>query len=707
MVFVRTKRRISVFFSYFIYCAPLMLAQTVAPTVQTPPTELPVLEHFSPDIADRTLDPCNDFYKYACGKWLAAHPLPADEVAWGPAGPLDLWNHSLLVQTLQKLSANDPGRTANEQKVGDYYAACMDEKGIEAHSQEWLKPELNRIEKIKNWSDIAAEVAHLHQTIQSAWVQSDDQSNGVLMGFSAQPDYDDASRNLAQFDQGGMTLPGRSYYLDQDDKAKEIRAKYVKHIENMLMLAGEKPTQTKAEAEVVLAIETGLAKVAMDPISRRDPKNLNNKMSLAQVKALVPSFDFDRYLKQVSAPPSPQYIVTAPNFFKGVESMLKQRPLRDWRIYLRWQMVSGSAALLSDAFVQENFDFFGRTLSGAKAIRPRWKRCVDSVDGNLGEALGQAYVQHAFPPENRARVLQMVQNLESAMGKDIESLDWMSPETKARAQQKLHATLNKIGYPERFRDYSSVQITRDNLLAARQHAVGFEFERWVAKIGQAVDRTEWTMTPPTINAYEEPTQNTINFPAGILQPPFFQMSQDDAVNYGDIGSVIGHEITHGFDDQGRKFDEQGNLRDWWTPADAKQYEAREKCISDQYTQEVPEAGPGVKQDGNMTLGEDTADNGGTRIALMALKEALAHEGKDLDTQGDDGLTPRQRFFLSYAFGWCAEWRPEFVRLAVLTDPHSFPKYRVNNTVANMPEFAIAFGCHQGQPEARVNACRVW
>ncbi len=704
---MKTKRRISVFVCSIIYCAQWMFSQAAAPAEQAPPTELPAVEHFSPDIADQTLDPCNDFYKYACGKWLAAHPMPADEVAWGPAGPLDLWNHAVLVQTLEKLSTNDPGRTANEQKVGDYYAACMDEKNVEAHGQEWLRPELDRIAKIKNSSDIAAEVAHLHQTIPGAWAQSDDQSNGALMGFAAQPDYDDASRNLAQFDQGGMTLPGRSYYLDQDDRAKEIRAKYLKHIENILTLAGENATQAKAEAEVVLAIETGLAKVAMDPIARRDPKNLNNKMSLAQVKALAPSFDFERYLKLVNAPASPQYIVTTPNFFKGVEVMMKQRPLKDWRIYLRWQMVSGSAALLSDAFVQENFDFFGRALSGAKVMRPRWKRCVDSVDGNLGEALGQAYVQRAFPPENRARVLQMVQNLETALGKDIESLDWMSRETKARAQQKLQATLNKIGYPERFRDYSSVQITRDNLLADRQHAVEFEFERWVGKIGQPVDRTEWTMTPPTINAYEEPTQNTINFPAGILQPPYFDMSRDDAVNYGDIGAVIGHEITHGFDDQGRKFDAQGNLRDWWTSADTKQYEARGKCISDQYTQEVAEAGPGVKQDGNMTLGEDTADNGGTRIALMALKEALGREGKDLDAREDDGLTPRQRFFLSYAFGWCAEWRPELVRLAVLTDPHSFSKYRVNNTVANMPEFTVAFGCHQGQPEARVNACRVW
>ena len=704
---MRANWRVCVFFSCFLLCAPLLLAQAAAPVVQTPPTELPGLEHFSPDVADKNLDPCNDFYKYACSKWLTAHPMPADEIAWGPAGPLDRWNHAVLVQTLQKLSANDPSRTVNEQRIGDYYYACMDEKNVDSHSQGWLKPDLERIAQIKNKSDIAAEVAHLHQTIPSAWAQSDDQTNAAIMGFSAQPDYDDASHNLAQFDQGGMTLPGRSYYLDQDEKSKEIRAKYVKHIEKTLILAGESPAQAKADAEVVLSMETALAKVAKDPIWRRDPKNLNNKMSLAGVKALAPSFDFDRYLKLVNAPASPQYIVTTPTFFQGVDALLKERSLEDWRTYLKWQMLSGSASQLNDAFVQESFDFFGRTLVGAKEIRPRWKRCVDSVDANLGEALGQAYVQRAFPPENRARVLQMVQNLETALSKDIDSVDWMSPETKARAQEKLRATLNKIGYPEHFRDYSAVQITRDNLLANRQHAVGFEFERWIAKIGQPVDRTEWTMTPPTINAYEEPTQNTINFPAGILQPPYFDMSRDDAVNYGDIGAIIGHEITHGFDDEGRKFDAQGNLREWWTPVDAKEFEARGKCISDQYTQDVPEAGPGVKQDGHLTLGEDTADNGGARIAFMALQEALAREGKDVDAPGSDGLTPRQRFFLSYAFGWCSEWRPELIRLAVLTDPHSFSKYRVNNTLANMPEFSRAFNCHQGQPEARVNACRVW
>jgi putative endopeptidase len=571
----------------------------------------------------------------------------------------------------------------------------------------WLQPELDLVSAIKSKSDIAAEIAHLHQTAPLAWAQSDNESTAALFGFAGLPDFDDASRSVAQFDQGGMNLPARSYYLDQDEKSKEIREKYLKHIANMFVLTGEKPEQAKADAAVVLAMETGFAKVAMDAISRRDPKNINNKMSLAQVNALTPSFDFDRYLKLVNAPASPHYIVTAPKFFKGVEVMLRQQSLENWKIYLRCEALRGAVPALGDAFFQENFNFFSRVLAGAKEIRPRWRRCVNSTDFALGEALGQAYVTRAFPPENKERVLKLVQDLNSSLAKDIDSLSWMSPETKKQAQQKRQATLNKIGYPDRWLDYSSVQIGRDNYLENRQHAIEFEFERWVAKIGKPVDRMEWTMTPPTINAYEDPPTNTINFPAGILQPPEFEMSQDDSVNYGAIGAVIGHEIIHGFDDEGRKFDAQGNLRDWWTANDAKEYESRGKCIADEYTQEIPEAGPGVKQDGRMTLGEDTADNGGIYIAYAALLDSLARQGRKIDTKEDDGLTPQQRFFLSYAFGWCNDYRPELIRLVVLSDPHSYPKYRVNNTVANMPEFAAAFGCHKGQREARVNSCRVW
>jgi endothelin-converting enzyme/putative endopeptidase len=693
--------------SFAVCFTSLACAQTASSVLQGPPTELPKIAHFSPDIADTALDPCTDFYKYSCSKWHAANPIPSDEAAWGTGGPLGLWNQTILGQTLEKLSFNDSSRTANEQKIGDFYHSCMGEKTVDAHSKQWLQPELERIAGIKTKADFAAEIAHLHQIVPLAWAQKDNQTQAVLFGFAGSPDFDDASHNVAQFDQGGMSLPARSHYLDQDDKSKEIRAKYLTHLANMFQLIGERPDQAKSDADIVLEIETGLAQVAMDPISRRDPKNLNNKMSLAQVKRLIPSFDFDQYLKVVRAPRTPRYIETSPAFFKGMEAMLQRHSLEHWKVYLRWQVLSGSTPGLGNDFFQESFDFFGRTLVGAKEIQARWRRCVNATDFTLGEALGQAYVMRAFPAENRDRVLKLVQDLNTALASDIDSLDWMAAETKKQAQAKRRATLDKIGYPDRWRDYSSVQIVRDNYLANRQRANEFEFERWVAKIGQPVDRTEWTMTPPTVNAYEDPATNTINFPAGALQPPEFEMSQDDSVNYGAIGAIIGHETIHGFDDQGRKFDALGNLRDWWTAKDGNEYESRVKCISDQYSQEIPEAGPGVKQDGRMTLGEDTADNGGIYLAYRALQDALARQGRDMDTSGGDGLTPRQRFFLAFAFGWCTEYRPELVRLTVLSDPHSYPKYRVNNTVSNMPEFATAYGCHKGQPEARVNACRVW
>lgn len=679
--------------------------QEASPTA--PPKELPKLESFSTANTDAGVNPCDDFFAYTNGKWIAAHPIPADQVMWGVESPLELWNETLLAKTLEQVSADDPKRTPNEQKVGDYYFSCMDTKTIDAHAPEWLKPELERIAAIRSKQEIAEEVAHLHQTIPGAEEPGDNQTNAALLGYSGQPDYADASHNVATIDQGGMALPGRSFYLDQDDKAKEIRAKYVQHVMNIFVLAGEKPEPAKRDAATVLAIETELAQGAMDPVARRDPKNLNNPMTLTQVKALTPSFDWDTYLKLVKSLATPRYIVTSPEFFKSLETMLKAHSLEEWKTYLQWQLLHGNASALSDAFVKENFDFFARTLSGAQEMQPRWRRCVRNVDGNLGEALGEVYVQRAFPAENKERVLQLVKDIEVALSKDLEAAEWMAPETKKQAQLKLTTVLNKIGYPDSWRDYSSVSVGRANYLQNRQRAAAFEFERWVGKIGQPLDRTEWMMTPPTINAYEDPQNNTINFPAGILQPPFFEMSQDASVNYGAIGAVIGHETIHGFDDEGRKFDAQGNLRDWWTANDAKEYEARGKCISDEYTQPVPEAGPGVTQNGLMTQGEDTADNGGLHLALLALQMESAREGKSLDEKGPDGFTTLQRFFLAYAFSWCEHYRPESIRTQVLANPHSYAKYRVNNVVSNFPEFREAFGCHEGQKMVRVKYCRIW
>src|SRR5215472_2842502 len=699
--------RITLSLGFIFFVASSPFAQAQSPSPQARSKELPQLEHFNTTNVDPKAEPCDDFYKYADGKWLAAHPMPADQVVWGVSSPLQLWNETVLLQTLEANSPDKPNRTPNEQRVGDYYFACMDTKAIDAHTAQWLKPELDRIAAIKDKTGFAEEVAHLHQTVPGAWEGNDNATSAALFGFSGSPDFDDASRNVAEIDQGGFALPGRSFYLDDDAKAKEIRAKYLKHIANIFALSGEKPEPAKASADVVLAIETDLAKVAMDPVARRDPKNLNNKMSLAEVKALTPSFDWELYFKLVKAPATPHYLVTAPAFFKGLDALLNQHPLDHWKTYLRWWMLHGNAPALSEAFVNENFGFFSRTLFGAQEQLPRWRRCVRATNGILGEALGQVYVARAFPASSKERVLQLVQDLQKVLAKDIEDAAWMTPETKKQAQEKLHATLNKIGYPDKWRDYSTVSVVPSSYLLDRQHTAGFEFQRWVGKIGTPLDRTEWVMTPPTIDAYEDPQSNTVNFPAGILQPPFFDAQQGDPVNYGAVGAVIGHEVIHGFDDQGRKFDAKGNLRDWWTSNDAKEYDERGKCISDEYTQEVPDAGTGVKQNGLLTQGEDTADNGGIRLALAALEYSLKQQGKSLDDKGEDGWTYRQRFFLSNAYSWCANVRPQIARLIVTTDPHSLPVFRINNVISNMAEFGQAFHCKPGQKMVRANACRVW
>jgi endothelin-converting enzyme/putative endopeptidase len=665
------------------------------------------LEPFDPNLVDKTLDPCNDFYKYSCSKWLTANPIPPDQVFWSTGSGLQLWNENLLRETLEAASANDPKRTQVQQKIGDFWAACMDESGIDAAGLKPLQPELARIAALKSKKDITLEVAHLHHAYPGAWQPGDNESNAPLFGLNGQQDYDDASKVVAQIDQAGLSLPNRDYYLKTDDKSVELLKKYRAHLQKMFGLVGEPEAQASADAGIVIDIETGLAQGQMDNIKRRDPKNINNKMSLSQVRELTPSIDWDAYLKAAHAPASEHYIVTSPDFFRAEEKLLQQHPIDHWKTYLRWQVIHRSAPYLNKAIVEENFDFFAHTLAGQEQMRPRWRRCVTAADNYIGDALGQAYVDRAFPPESKARTIEMVHAIEQALNDDVQSLGWMSAATKQQAITKLKGIEDKIGYPARWHDYSSVQITRDSYLSNVGQATSFEFERWIAKIGKPVDRAEWTMTPPTINAYYDPQLNTINFPAGILQPPFFDPSKDDAVNYGAIGMVIGHEIIHGFDDQGRKFDAHGNLRDWWTAEDGKQYDERGKCISDEYTQDVPDAGEGVKQNGLLTQGEDTADNGGIHLALNALEKQLKKQGHSLDDKGTDGWTYRQRFFLSNAYSWCANVRPEIARLVVTTDPHSMPVFRINNVISNMTEFQQAFGCKAGQKMVRANACRVW
>jgi putative endopeptidase len=667
---------------------------------------MPKLERFDPKQVDKSVDPCTDFFEYACHTWNEANPIPADQAGWGTFNELAIWNLTAIRNTLEEAAKPSADRMPAEQKAGDYYASCMDEAAVNAAGIKPLDPLLNRIARLHDKSQLPQLLAAIHQTIRPADPFSTDaQYRSVLFGFASSPDLDDARRVIAAIDQSGMSMPSRDFYLKNDDKSKEIREKFLKHVARMLVLSGEPQAEAEADAKAVLEMETTLAKSAMDIVARRDPKNLNNKFTLAQLKGLTPSFDWSQYLAAVNAPASREYLVLAPGFLRGMNQLIVSESVEHWRALLRYQAIRMLAPMLSQPFVDESFDFYARTLYGSPQIQPRWRRCSANADIDLGDAVGQAYVKRYFPPESKARMVELVKALEASLHQDIDAATWMSPETKLKAHQKLNAQIDKIGYPDKWNDYSTVTIRRNDFFGNATQANLYEFDRRLSKIGKAADRHEWNMTPPTVNAYEDPQTNTINFPAGILQPPFFDAAAPDAVNYGAIGMVIGHEIIHGFDDQGRKFDADGNLKDWWTDRDASAYEKRGACISEEYTQYVPEAG--VEQDGKLSQGEDTADNGGMHIALNALKNKLQDESKTLDSPVGNGLTQGQTFFLAYANVWCGALRPEAAHTLVQTQGHSLNRYRVNNVVSNMPEFEHAFGCKAGQKMVRVNQCRVW
>ena len=696
-------RQLTLVFIVLAFCAAAV-SQTIAPSASSS-NSLPKIDRFSPDMMDKSLDPCTDFFKYACSKWIKANPIPPDQVGWGTFSELAIWNVAAVHQTLENASsASSP--TPIEKKVGDYYASCMDEDAINKAGLTPLQPLLDRISSMKDKSDMPEVIAAIHKTIRPANLNFiDAQYQGVLFGFYASADLDDARKMLAVLDQSGMGLPAREFYLKDDDKSKQIRDEYVKYVSHILILSGEQQSQADSEAKAILSMETAMANAAMDIVLRRDPKNINNKLSLKQVQALTPSFNWNAYLAAMKVPPQDAYLVPSLDFFRGVEKLVSGESLENWKAYLRYSLLRYMSNSLSQPFVDANFNFFSHTLNGAQQLQPRWRRCSIYADVDMGEAVGQAYVAKYFPPENKDRMVKLVKALEAALHQDIDAQTWMSPETKKLAHAKLNAQVDKIGYPDHWRDYSPLEIKRGDFLGNVERSSDFEIEYRVSQVGKASNRYLWGMTPPTVNAYEDSQTNTINFPAGILQPPFFDNSQISAVNFGGIGVVIGHEIIHGYDDQGRKFDADGNLRDWWTPADAKNYEERGKCISDEYTQDVPEAG--VKQDGKLSQGEDTADNGGIHISLAALQNTLKADGKDLDSPAGNGLTELQTYFLSYANIWCGELRPEAARTAVMSQGHSLGHYRVNNVVGNMNEFAHAFGCHAGQPMVHENACRVW
>ena len=691
------KRRLACVALLVFFLPAFILAQS------RPAADIPEADHFSLDAVDKSVDPCSNFYQYSCKKWIAANPIPPDQPAWGHGRKLDLWNQFVLRDVLEKASADNSARSAVDQKIGDYYASCMDESAIDTKGVSALKLELDRIDALRSTSDLAGVLAHLHAITFQLAPAIESGFSTALFGFSSTQDLDDASKVVAFADQGGLGLPDRDYYFRDDAKSIALRQQYQDHIHQTFLLLGENEAAASADAKVVLAMETALAKASQDLVTRRDPANLNHKLSAQELRALTPAFSWDDYLKAVDAPPTAHYLVTAPEFFKGVNQLITSESLDHWKTYLRWHLANSSASLLSGPFVTQKFDFYGLKLTGQKQQRPRWRRCTQYVDRDLGEALGRAYAERTFGADGKARMLKMVHALEAALQQDIESLDWMTPATKKQALVKLHAVTDKIGYPDQWRDYSSLKIVHGDALGNAYRSGEFEFARQLAKIGKPVDRAEWGMTTPTVNAYYDPQLNTINFPAGILQPPFFDKQADDAANFGAIGAVIGHEMTHGFDDEGRKFDATGNLRDWWTEADGQEFERRAQCIADEYS--GFEAVPGVRLNGKLTLGENTADNGGARIALIALKETLKAEGKADEKSG--GFTPEQRFFIAFGQSWCANFTPELLRLQAQSNPHSPPQFRVNGVVSNMPEFQQAFGCKKGQPMVRDNSCHVW
>ncbi|HEY2974892.1 MAG TPA: M13 family metallopeptidase [Pyrinomonadaceae bacterium] len=642
-----------------------------------------------------TCKACEDFYQYANGGWIAKNEIPPAFSSWGITSPLREKNIATLHEILEAAAKNRAAaKGSNEQKIGDFYASCMDEAKIEAAGAKPLTPELAAINNLKSSRDLPAMLAHLH-------------SIGVpaIFGFGAGQDFKKSDSVIAITGQGGLGLPDRDFYLKDDEKSKRTRDAYVSHMTNMFKLLGDDADKAGAEAQTVMKIETQLAQVSLDRVSRRDASKQYHKMSPDDLKNVMANFDWPTYIKKTGAPKFTEINVAHPDFFKGVDQMLTSVPVDDWKTYLRWHLVHDAADALSTAFVNENFNFYSKTLNGTKEIQPRWRRCVIATDQSLGEALGEVYVKKAFPPEAKARMKELVNNLIVALREDIPTLDWMSEPTRQAAIAKLNAFAVKIGYPDKWRDYSSLKIERasfiDNLLRSSQ----FARRRNLAKMGQPVDRTEWGMTPPTVNAYNNSLMNEIVFPAGILQPPYFDLSADDALNYGAIGAVIGHEMSHGFDDQGRKFDLHGNLTDWWTEADAKNYTDRATCVEKQFSSfRVEEVS--LNQNGKLVLGESIGDLGGLKISWLAFQKSMQGKPRPADI---DGFTPEQRFFLGWAQVWGRKQTLEAMRQQILTDPHPLAQFRVNGPLSNMPQFAEAFNCKPGDAMVRPpdQRCQVW
>ena len=676
--------------------APLFVADAdLAPTVVP---KKPI--SFDLSSIDKTANPCNDFYQYACGNWLKNNPVPASEVRWGRFNELGDRNNYLLYAELKDAADHPVGPL--QTKYGSYFAACMNTKLADDLGAKPIEPELAAIAAL----DDKKKLAQLNVMLENTY------GNSALLHIGVQQDQKDSSKQILATGQGGLSLPDQDYYLADEPRMAEIRKQYVNHVTNMFALLGDTPEKAATEASDVMRIETALAKGSMSRVEMRDPANRYHIMTLDQVQQLSPDFDWHVLLAGVGVGAEKTLNVASPGFVKTVNQQIDGESLAALKSYMRWHTLHGVAPFLSKPFVDENFHFFNQTLAGQKEQQPRWKRCTRLTDEALGEAVGQDWVKKNFPPDAKANMEKLVAALRKALDEDIRTLPWMSDATKKEAETKLGTFRQKIGYPEKWRDYSTMTVSRDDLVGDVQRAEIFEQKRELHKLGKPVDETEWGMSPPTVNAYYNPPQNDINFPAGILQPPFFDNSLDPAVNFGGIGVVIGHEMTHGFDDQGSKYGPTGNVKynadgslgSWFTPEDQAKFNDRTKCVADEYSNF--KVADGQNLNGKLTLGENTADNGGIRIAYQALQETLARE-KASTTAEKDGYTPAQRFFISFGQVWCSNQTDQAIRIQVKVDPHSTGMWRTNGTVQNFDEFGKAFSCKVGQPMMPEKSCRVW
>lgn len=674
--------------SFLLMSAPLSAQHTTQEAAPAPPKNLRSFELSS---IDKSADPCTNFYQYACSNWKKNNPVPPDQASWGSFAILDQRNQYLLYKEL-KAAADDP-KTPLQRQYGSYFAACMDTAAIDARGAKPLQPALEAIDGLKSKTGIAALLGNMSYDV------------GGFTGLGDEPDQKDASHYIAAVYQGGLTLPDRDYYLSDDAGMKSIRAKYHDYIVQLMQLAGESPEAAQKTAADVLRIETSLAKASMPREQMRDPDNVYHPMAVTELAALTPSFEWTAMFKAMDAPQFTRLNVAQPEFFKAMNTLIDTEPLPALENYLRFQTVDGSASRLSAPFDDAHFAFHGTVLNGQAQQQARWKRCSARTDGALGEAVGQDWVRENFPPQAKQNMEQLVANLKDALRDDIAGLPWMSDSTKKEAETKLSQFRQKIGYPAKWRDYSGIEVTRGDWFGDAHRAAVFNNEYDLHHIGRLVDESEWGMTPPTVNAYYDGSMNDINFPAGILQPPFYQLGMDPAVNYGAIGMVIGHEMTHGFDDEGSKFDGTGNKRNWFTAEDRAKFDARTDCEVKEYSSFEPL--PGQKLNGKLTLGENTADNGGIRIAYAALQKATAGESEAERTKKIDGYTPDQRFFLAFAQVWCENVKPELRMVYLKSDPHSPGEFRTNGVVQNFPEFGKAFGCHVGQPMMPESSCHVW